>query len=42
MIDPVTNWLEIEQKRTKCADVIANTVETTWLSRYPWPTQVIQ
>ena len=41
MIDPVTNWLEIAQIKTKRADVIANKVEQTWFNRYPWPTKVV-
>ena len=41
MIDPTTNWFELTEVKTKRADVIANTVETTWLNRYPWPTQII-
>ena len=41
MIDPATGWFEIKEIKTKRADVIANIVETTWLTRYPWPTQII-
>ena len=41
MIDPATSWLEIKAIHTKRADVIANIVEKTWLSRYPWPIQVV-
>jgi hypothetical protein len=40
MIDPATGWFEIVEIKTKSADVIANKLEQTWLSRYPWPTQV--
>ena len=32
---------EIKEIKTKRADVIANIVETTWLTRYPWPTQIV-
>ena len=38
MIDPATGWFEIQQvPGTKRADVVANIVEQTWLTRYPWP-----
>eukprot|EP00957_Ditylum_brightwellii_P073265 5569049-Ditylum_brightwellii.AAC.1 len=29
------------QIKTKRADIIAKLVETTWLTRYPYPTQVV-
>ena len=41
MIDPATGWFEIKQIENKEAHTVAETVEQTWLSRYPWPTQVI-
>ena len=42
MIDPSTGWFEIaEVPGTKRADVVANIVEQTWLTRYPWPQEVI-
>jgi len=41
MIDPATGWFEIASITTKRADVIANTVEQTWFTRYPWPSQVV-
>ena len=41
MIDPVTGWFEIKEIPAKTADEIANVLEMTWLSRYPWPTEVI-
>eukprot|EP00957_Ditylum_brightwellii_P064400 4887954-Ditylum_brightwellii.AAC.1 len=41
MIDPVTSLFEIAEIKTKRADIIANVVETTWLTRYPYPTQVV-
>lgn len=40
MIDPATGWFEIKQIPNKEAHTVAETVEQTWLSRYPWPTQV--
>lgn len=41
MIDPATGWFEMKDIPTKRADYIANIVETTWLTRYPWPTQLV-
>ena len=41
MIDPATGWFEMKDIRTKRADYIANIVETTWLTRYPWPTRLV-
>ena len=41
MIDPATGWFEMKQIPDKRADTIANIVEQTWFSRYPWPTQII-
>ena len=41
MIDPATGWFEIKQIANKEAHTVAEAVEQTWLSRYPWPTQVI-
>ena len=40
MIDPATGWFEVKQIRDKQAITIANIIEQTWLSRYPWPTQI--
>ena len=37
MIDPATGWVEIKDIENKYAYNVANVVETTWLSRYPWP-----
>ena len=41
MIDPTAGWLEIAQIPAKSADEIANVLEMTWLTRYPWPTEII-
>eukprot|EP00957_Ditylum_brightwellii_P211803 15366617-Ditylum_brightwellii.AAC.1 len=41
MIDPVTSWFEIAEIKAKRSDIIASVVETTWLTRYPYPTQVV-
>ena len=37
MIIPVTEWFEVTQYNDNKSMTIANLVETTWLSRYPWP-----
>ena len=37
MIDPATGWFEIAECPDKEANTIANLVEQTWLTRYPWP-----
>ena len=41
MIDPATGWFEIVEVESKQADEIINLLEFVWLTRYPWPTQVI-
>ena len=41
MIDPVTLWFQIAQYNDKRAILIANLVETTWLSRYPRPIEIM-
>jgi hypothetical protein len=41
MIDPATGWLEIVEIPNRRADEIANYLQMTWLTRYPWPTEVI-
>ena len=41
MIDPVTGWFEITQYDDKRAISITNLVETTWLSRYPRPIEIM-
>ena len=38
MIDPATGWFEMAELPDKYAITIANIVEQTWLTRYPWPT----
>ena len=40
MIDPATGWMEIKQIKNKEAMHIADLVEQTWLTRYPWPTEI--
>ena len=41
MIDPATGWFEMKEIPNKRADEIANIVEQTWFTRYPWPNQII-
>jgi transposase InsO family protein len=41
MIDPATGWFEMREIPNKEAITIANLVEQTWFTRYPWPSQVI-
>ena len=41
MIDPATGFFDIIEIGEKQADWIANHLETTWLSRYPWPTEIV-
>ena len=41
MIDPATGWFEITTIDDKRADTVANQLEMTWLSRYPWPNEVV-
>ena len=41
MIDPATGWFEMKNIPTKRADIISNVIEQTWLTRYPWTTQII-
>jgi hypothetical protein len=42
MIDPTTGWFEMKQINDKEVITVANIVETTWLTRYPWPTIIIE
>ena len=41
MIDPATGWFETASISRKRADCIANCLEMTWLTRYPWPTEIV-
>ena len=41
MIDPATVWFDMMSIETKRADIIANKLETTWLTKYPRPMQVV-
>ena len=41
MIDPATGWFEIVEIPTKRADYVVNYLEFNWLTRYPWPTEIV-
>ena len=41
MIEPDTGWFEVKEILSKQADIVANIVKQTWLTRYPWPTKVV-
>ena len=41
MIDPATGWFEMREIPNKEAFTVANLVEQTWFTRYPWPNQII-
>ena len=41
MIDPASGWFEIAEYKDKESNTIANLIEQTWLSRYPWPEKCI-
>ena len=40
-MDPATGWFEIARIDSKRADYIVNYLETHWLTRYPWPTEIV-
>ena len=40
-IYPITGWFELAQYEDKRVISIANLVETTWMSRYPRPIEII-
>ena len=41
MIDPATGWFEIKQVDNKESHTVSEAVEQSWLTRYPWPTNII-
>jgi len=41
MIDPATNWFKIIACNKQDTAIKANIVEQTWLSRYPWPQELV-
>ena len=40
MIDPATRWFEIAEVPTKQANDVVNILEFSWLTRYPWLTEI--
>ena len=40
MMDPATGWFEIVEIPIKRANHTANILEQTWLTHYPWPTEM--
>lgn len=41
MIDPATGWFEIVTVTDRESATIANAFEQAWLSKYPWPQEVV-
>jgi hypothetical protein len=41
MIDQATGWFKMQEIPNKKAFTIASLVKQTWLTRYPWPNQII-
>jgi hypothetical protein len=41
MIDPATGWFEMAEVKDKSAFEVAEKAEIIWLTRYPWPTQIV-
>ena len=41
MIDPATGWFEIRRINDKQSYSVAQQVEFAWLTRYPWPDEII-
>ena len=41
MIDLATGWFKIASYSDRKAITIADIVECHWLSRYPWPTEIV-
>ena len=41
MIKPGTGWFEVTQHNNNKAIKNANLVDTKWMSRYPWPTEIM-
>ena len=40
MMDPITGWFEVIHYKDKQAMTISNLVETMWLTRYTWLTEI--
>jgi hypothetical protein len=41
MIDPGTGWFEIAELKSGQANFAMDLLKQAWLTRYPWPTEVI-
>ena len=41
MIDPAAGWFEMQRINNKQSSTVAQQMETAWLTRYPWPEEVI-
>ena len=41
MTDPATGWFDMTSIETKPVDITANTLERSWLTKYPIPTEVV-
>ena len=41
VIDPTMGWFKMKQIANKEPITIANVIETTWLTRYPWPDKIV-
>ena len=41
MINPTTGWFDMTAIKIKSSDMIANKIEQTWLSKYPWQSKII-
>jgi transposase InsO family protein len=41
MIDLATGWFEMKEIPNKDSGTIANIIKQTWLTQYPWPSQVV-
>ena len=41
MIDPVMSWFKIIQYKDKKVMTIVTLIKTTWMTRYPWPMEIM-
>ena len=41
MITPATGWFEMQRMNNKQPSTVAQQVEVAWLTRHPWPEEVI-
>ncbi len=41
MIDPATGWFEVKELKDKETTTVTNIVEQTWLTCYPWHSELI-